>query len=137
MFFPEGQVRVYVYGRPVDLRKSYDGLYALTRQELGGRRRRNPTPVTTARPSSTRPGFRSKSSNSPPRKPRGWRRKTPRSSATRTVIGWPSIPAAMRCSIRNGQTVVAIRDPALGRQYFTPIEEFRQKFYNEAIFTKR
>ncbi len=35
MFFPEGQVRVHVYGRPVDLRKSYDGLYALTRQELG------------------------------------------------------------------------------------------------------
>jgi transposase len=35
MFFPEGQVRVHVYGRPVDMRKSYDGLYALTRQELG------------------------------------------------------------------------------------------------------
>ena len=34
MFFPEGQVRVHVYGRPVDMRKSYDGLYALTRQEL-------------------------------------------------------------------------------------------------------
>ncbi len=27
MFFPEGQVRVHVYGRPVDMRKSYDGLY--------------------------------------------------------------------------------------------------------------
>jgi transposase len=26
---------VHVYGRPVDMRKSYDGLYALTRQELG------------------------------------------------------------------------------------------------------
>jgi len=35
MFFPEGQVRVHVYGRPVDMRKSFDGLYALTRQELG------------------------------------------------------------------------------------------------------
>lgn len=35
MFFPEGQIRVHVYGRPVDLRKSYDGLYALARQELG------------------------------------------------------------------------------------------------------
>lgn len=35
MFFPEGQVRVHVYGRPVDMRKSYDGRYALTRQELG------------------------------------------------------------------------------------------------------
>ncbi len=35
MFFPEGQVRVYLYGRPVDLRKSFDGLYALTRHELG------------------------------------------------------------------------------------------------------
>ena len=34
MFFPEGQVRVHVYGRPVDMRKPYDGLYALTRQEL-------------------------------------------------------------------------------------------------------
>ncbi len=33
MFFPEGQIRVHVYGRPVDMRKSYDGLYALTRQE--------------------------------------------------------------------------------------------------------
>lgn len=40
-------------------------------------------------------------------------------------------------TIRNGQAVVAIRDPALGRQYFTPIEEFRQKFVNEAILTKR
>lgn len=35
MFFPEGQVRVYVYGQPVDMRKSYDGLYAVTRQGLG------------------------------------------------------------------------------------------------------
>jgi transposase len=35
MFFPEGQVRVHVYGRPADMRKSFDGLYALTCQELG------------------------------------------------------------------------------------------------------
>lgn len=35
MFFPEGQVRVHVYGRPVDMRKSFDGLYALTRREIG------------------------------------------------------------------------------------------------------
>lgn len=35
MFFPEGAVRVHVYGRPVDMRKSFDGLYALTRQVLG------------------------------------------------------------------------------------------------------
>ena len=34
MFFPEGQIRVQLYGRPVDMRKSYDGLYALTRSEL-------------------------------------------------------------------------------------------------------
>lgn len=35
MFFPEGQVQVHLYGQPVDMRKSFDGLYALTRQELG------------------------------------------------------------------------------------------------------
>lgn len=34
MFFPEGQIRVHLYGQPVDMRKSFDGLYALTRQEL-------------------------------------------------------------------------------------------------------
>ena len=34
MFFPEGQSRVQVYGRPVDLRNSFDGLYALTRHAL-------------------------------------------------------------------------------------------------------
>ena len=34
MFFPEGRVRVHVYGQPVDMRKSFDGLYALTRQRL-------------------------------------------------------------------------------------------------------
>jgi len=30
MFFPEGQLRVHLYGAPVDMRKSFDGLYALT-----------------------------------------------------------------------------------------------------------
>lgn len=35
MFFPEGQVRVHVYGRPADMRKSFNGLYALTRHEMG------------------------------------------------------------------------------------------------------
>ncbi len=34
MFFPEGQVRVHLFGRPTDMRKSFDGLYALTRNEL-------------------------------------------------------------------------------------------------------
>jgi transposase len=32
MFFPEGRVRVFLYGQPTDMRKSYDGLYALARQ---------------------------------------------------------------------------------------------------------
>ncbi|PKO77885.1 MAG: hypothetical protein CVU21_05590 [Betaproteobacteria bacterium HGW-Betaproteobacteria-15] len=40
-------------------------------------------------------------------------------------------------TIRNGQQVVAIRDPAGGRQYFTPIEEFRASFSGEAAVTKR
>jgi transposase len=35
MFFPEGQLRVYLYGRPVDMRRSYDGLYALARNAMG------------------------------------------------------------------------------------------------------
>jgi transposase len=34
MFFPEGQVRVFVYGQPVNMRLSYDGLYALTRNSM-------------------------------------------------------------------------------------------------------
>ena len=27
MFFPEGQVRVFLYGEPVSMRLSFDGLY--------------------------------------------------------------------------------------------------------------
>lgn len=34
MFFPEGQIRVFVYGEPVSMRLSFDGLYALTRHVL-------------------------------------------------------------------------------------------------------
>ncbi|NJL18354.1 MAG: IS66 family insertion sequence element accessory protein TnpB [Nitrospiraceae bacterium] len=34
MFGPEGQIRVHLYGRPCDMRKSFDGLYALVRNEL-------------------------------------------------------------------------------------------------------
>jgi transposase len=32
MFFPESRVRVFLYGQPADMRKSFDGLYALARQ---------------------------------------------------------------------------------------------------------
>lgn len=35
MFFPEGAVRVHLYGEPVDMRRSFDGLYALTKHKLG------------------------------------------------------------------------------------------------------
>lgn len=35
MFFPEGRIRVHLYGRPCDMRRSFDGLSALTRNELG------------------------------------------------------------------------------------------------------
>lgn len=38
MFFPEGQVRVFLYGEPVNMRLSYDGLYALASHGL----RQNP-----------------------------------------------------------------------------------------------
>lgn len=34
MFFPEGQVRVHLYGAPVDMRRSFDGLYVLTRHQM-------------------------------------------------------------------------------------------------------
>jgi len=35
MFFPEGNVRVYLHERPVDMRKSFTGLYALVKHVLG------------------------------------------------------------------------------------------------------
>ena len=35
MFVPEGQIRVYVYGEPTDMRCSFDGLQALTRHAMG------------------------------------------------------------------------------------------------------
>jgi transposase len=35
MFFPEGQLRVFVYGEPVRMNLSFDGLYALTKNKLG------------------------------------------------------------------------------------------------------
>jgi transposase len=34
MFFPEGHIRVFLYGRPTDMRKSFDALYALARHGL-------------------------------------------------------------------------------------------------------
>jgi len=36
MFFPEGRIRVRLYGTPCDMRKSFDGLQALVRHELAG-----------------------------------------------------------------------------------------------------
>ncbi len=35
MFFPEGQIRVHLYGEPADMRCSFDGLQALTRHAMG------------------------------------------------------------------------------------------------------
>ena len=35
MFFPEGQIRVQLYGAPVDMRKSFDGLSALVQHGMG------------------------------------------------------------------------------------------------------
>jgi len=35
MFFPEGQIRVFLYGQPADMRRSFDGLQALTRHAMG------------------------------------------------------------------------------------------------------
>jgi transposase len=34
MFFPEAQVRVWLYTQPTDMRKSYDGLSALVKNTL-------------------------------------------------------------------------------------------------------
>jgi Peptidase C39 family len=38
-------------------------------------------------------------------------------------------------TLRQGQKVVAIRDPAGGRQYFTPLQEFTQSFKGDAVLT--
>lgn len=38
-------------------------------------------------------------------------------------------------TVRNGKIVVAIRDPTLGRKYFTPIDDFKSKFMGQAIIT--
>lgn len=35
MFFPEGRIRVMLYGQPCDMRNSFDGLQAITRHALG------------------------------------------------------------------------------------------------------
>jgi transposase len=35
MFFAEQHVRVFLYGQPVDMRRSFDGLYALARHSMG------------------------------------------------------------------------------------------------------
>jgi len=35
MFFPERRVSVHLYGRPVDMRRSFDDLSALTAHALG------------------------------------------------------------------------------------------------------
>ena len=34
MFFPEGRIRIFVWGQPVDMRKSFTGLYALVKHVL-------------------------------------------------------------------------------------------------------
>ena len=35
MFFPESRVRVFLHGQPVDMRKSFTGLIALSKRALG------------------------------------------------------------------------------------------------------
>jgi transposase len=34
MFFPEGHVRMFLYGQPVNMRLSFDGLYALAKHVM-------------------------------------------------------------------------------------------------------
>lgn len=34
MFFPEGTLKIWLYTRPTDMRKSFDGLCALIKQQL-------------------------------------------------------------------------------------------------------
>jgi transposase len=35
VFFAEGQIRVFLYGEPTDMRRSFDGLQALARHAMG------------------------------------------------------------------------------------------------------
>ncbi len=35
MFFPEGGIRVYLYGAPCDMRKSFNGLTGLVKHAMG------------------------------------------------------------------------------------------------------
>lgn len=35
MFFPESNVKIWLYARPTDMRKSYNGLIALAKHHLG------------------------------------------------------------------------------------------------------
>ena len=35
MFFAEGQISVFLYGQPTDMRRSFDGLQALKRHAMG------------------------------------------------------------------------------------------------------
>ncbi len=35
MFFAEGQIKVLLHGQPTDMRRSFDGLKALTRHAVG------------------------------------------------------------------------------------------------------
>lgn len=34
MFFPESRIRVFLYGQPTDMRKSFDGVLTLTRHAM-------------------------------------------------------------------------------------------------------
>ena len=34
MFFPEGQLRVWLYQKPVDMRRSFDGLAAIAKNQM-------------------------------------------------------------------------------------------------------
>jgi len=39
-------------------------------------------------------------------------------------------------TVRQGQSVVAIRDPGTGKQYFVPSQEFAKKFSGQAVLTR-
>jgi filamentous hemagglutinin len=40
-------------------------------------------------------------------------------------------------TVREGQAVVAVRDPGSGLQYFVPKAEFEAKFSGQAVFTRQ